>query len=185
MTIRYSRWEPVNLYCARSDLKHPSSNILSRATFPGAPSYGGVRTWVEGSHTLFNTDYYSKTNGSGSRQYILSWITPKWLWIFQPNKREIIWNSCANNRGCQFLLPAPLADHHRHVTTEMCVTFDKDYANVVKSKWPVISDISLYLLTVALAELYFANDYQSWSIMISTELKCNKILQWFAMIYHG
>ena len=25
--------------------------ILSRATFPGAPSYGGVRTWVEGSQT--------------------------------------------------------------------------------------------------------------------------------------
>ncbi len=24
-------------------------NILSRATFPGAPSHGGVRTWVEGS----------------------------------------------------------------------------------------------------------------------------------------
>ncbi len=24
-------------------------NILSRATFPGAPSYGGVRTWVEGT----------------------------------------------------------------------------------------------------------------------------------------
>ncbi len=24
-------------------------NLLSRATFPGAPSYGGVRTWVEGS----------------------------------------------------------------------------------------------------------------------------------------
>ncbi len=23
--------------------------ILSRATFPGAPSYGGMRTWVEGS----------------------------------------------------------------------------------------------------------------------------------------
>ena len=23
--------------------------LLSRATFPGAPSYGGVRTWVEGS----------------------------------------------------------------------------------------------------------------------------------------
>ncbi len=23
--------------------------ILSRATFPGAPSYGGVKTWVEGS----------------------------------------------------------------------------------------------------------------------------------------
>ncbi len=25
--------------------------ILSRVTFPGAPSYGGVRTWVEGSQT--------------------------------------------------------------------------------------------------------------------------------------
>ena len=25
--------------------------ILSRATFPGAPSYGDVRTWVEGSQT--------------------------------------------------------------------------------------------------------------------------------------
>ena len=64
---------------------------MSRATFPGAPSYGGMRTWVEGSqtcglkpptywatmlkaiklptnntkYTLVYTDYYSKTNGVG------------------------------------------------------------------------------------------------------------------------
>ncbi len=25
-------------------------SILSRATYPGAPSYGGVRTWVESSY---------------------------------------------------------------------------------------------------------------------------------------
>ncbi len=24
------------------------TNMLSRATYPGAPSYGGMRTWVEG-----------------------------------------------------------------------------------------------------------------------------------------
>ena len=27
------------------------SSILSHATFPGAPSYSGVRIWVEGSQT--------------------------------------------------------------------------------------------------------------------------------------
>ena len=33
--------------------------ILSRATYPwpGAPSFGGVRTWVEGSQTRGNTNY--------------------------------------------------------------------------------------------------------------------------------
>ncbi len=36
----------VYVYCAKSTLY-----ILSRATFPGAPSYGGVRTWVDGSQT--------------------------------------------------------------------------------------------------------------------------------------
>ncbi len=32
-------------------LQSQTANILSRATFPGAPSYGGVRTWMEGSQT--------------------------------------------------------------------------------------------------------------------------------------
>ncbi len=39
--------------------------ILSRATFPGAPSYGGVRTWVEGS----------QTRGTGPRSPVLCPMT--------------------------------------------------------------------------------------------------------------
>ena len=39
------------------------------------------------------------------------------------------------------------------------------------------------------AELYFANDCQSWSIMIGTKFKMQQKLyhelQWIAMIYHG
>ena len=62
---------------------------MSRATFPGAPSYGGVSTWVEGSQKrgdrtlaeasnllgynaqhirLVNTDWCKKINEGGSRQ---------------------------------------------------------------------------------------------------------------------
>ena len=43
-------------HCISIFLRHYllTSNILLRATFPGAPSYGGVRTWVEGSQTRGN-----------------------------------------------------------------------------------------------------------------------------------
>ncbi len=34
------------------DCTYTQVYILSRATFPGAPSYGGVRTWVEGFQAL-------------------------------------------------------------------------------------------------------------------------------------
>ncbi len=37
-----------------------TENILSRATFPGGPSYGGVRTWVEGSQTCGNNKITNK-----------------------------------------------------------------------------------------------------------------------------
>ncbi len=35
-------------WCSRSLLVNKPI-ILSRVTFPGAPSYGGVKTWIEGS----------------------------------------------------------------------------------------------------------------------------------------
>ncbi len=41
----FSRMLPNKLIMA--DQGFP--NILSRATYPGAPSYGGMRTWVESS----------------------------------------------------------------------------------------------------------------------------------------
>ncbi len=51
--------------------------ILSRATFPGAPSYAGVRTWVEGSQPTLNTHVYAilityKTSKGVSRDNIQS-----------------------------------------------------------------------------------------------------------------
>ncbi len=36
-----------------------TGNILSRATFQGAPSYGGMRTWMEGSNLLGYKEYVS------------------------------------------------------------------------------------------------------------------------------
>ncbi len=48
-----------------------SCAILSRATSTGAPSYGGVRTWVEGSqYTPYSILINIKTNRGGLRQYI-------------------------------------------------------------------------------------------------------------------
>ncbi len=43
--------------------------ILSRATFPGAPSYGGVRTWVEGSQARGNRTLAEASNLLGYRLY--------------------------------------------------------------------------------------------------------------------
>ena len=36
--------------------------ILSRATYPGAPSYGGVRAWVEGSQARRNRTLAEASN---------------------------------------------------------------------------------------------------------------------------
>ena len=55
---------------------------MSRATFPGAPGYGGVRTWVEGSqiHALLDTDLYRKLTGVG-RDNINDFNSCEWqLW---------------------------------------------------------------------------------------------------------
>ena len=44
-------------------------NILSPATFPGAPSYGGVRTWVEGSQAHGNCPLAEASNLLGYKEY--------------------------------------------------------------------------------------------------------------------
>ena len=44
-------------------------NILSRATFPGAPSYGGVRAWVEGSQTRGDRALAGASNLLGYKEY--------------------------------------------------------------------------------------------------------------------
>ena len=43
--------------------------ILSRATFPGAPSYDGVRTWVEGSQTRGDSALAEASNPLGYKEY--------------------------------------------------------------------------------------------------------------------
>ena len=45
--------------------------ILSCATYPRAPSYGGVRTWVEGSQALGNRALAEASNLLGCKDYIL------------------------------------------------------------------------------------------------------------------
>ncbi len=45
------------------------ATILSRATFPGAPSYGGVITWVEGSQTCGDRALAEATNLLGYEEY--------------------------------------------------------------------------------------------------------------------
>ena len=47
-------------------------NILSRATFPGAPSYNGVRTWVEGSQARGNRTLAEASNLLGYKEYALT-----------------------------------------------------------------------------------------------------------------
>ncbi len=44
-------------------------NILSRATFPRAPSYGGVRTWVEGSQMCGDRALAEASNLLGYKEY--------------------------------------------------------------------------------------------------------------------
>ena len=44
-------------------------SVLSRATFPGAPSYGGVRTWVEGSQTRGSRTLAEASNLMGYKLY--------------------------------------------------------------------------------------------------------------------
>ena len=43
--------------------------ILSDATYPGAPSYGGVRTWVEGSQARGNRALAEASNLLGWKEY--------------------------------------------------------------------------------------------------------------------
>ena len=45
--------------------------ILSRATFPGAPSYGGVRTWVESSLAREDRALADASNLLGCKEYAL------------------------------------------------------------------------------------------------------------------
>ena len=45
------------------------TNILSRATFPGAPSYSGVKTWVEGSQTCGRRTLAEASNPLGYKEY--------------------------------------------------------------------------------------------------------------------
>ena len=50
-------------------------------------------------------------------------INPKWLWIFQPSKKEDLQNSCTNNRLCQSLFNLRQL---RQPKFGICITFDKD-----------------------------------------------------------
>ncbi len=47
----------------------PIFNILLRATSPGLPSYGGVRTWVEGSKRRGNRALARVSNLLGYKEY--------------------------------------------------------------------------------------------------------------------
>ena len=49
--------------------------ILSSATFLGAPSYGGVRTWVEGSQTRGDRALAGASNLLGYKEYIHALLT--------------------------------------------------------------------------------------------------------------
>ncbi len=53
--IKYCRDPPLLNFC----INQYWLSVLSRATFPGAPSYSGVRTWVEGSQTRGSYIYSS------------------------------------------------------------------------------------------------------------------------------
>ncbi len=44
---------------------------MLRATFPGAPSYNGVRTWVEGSQTRRDRALAEASNLLGYKEYTL------------------------------------------------------------------------------------------------------------------
>ena len=46
-----------------------STNVLLHATFPGAPSYSGVRTWVEGSQTRGGRALSEASNLLGYKEY--------------------------------------------------------------------------------------------------------------------
>ncbi len=43
--------------------------MLSRATYPGAPSYGGVRTWVKSSQARGNRALAEASNLLGCKEY--------------------------------------------------------------------------------------------------------------------
>ncbi len=52
--------------------------MLSRATFPGVPSYDGVGTWVEGSQTRGDCALAEASNLLGYKEYTLRFV-PKLL----------------------------------------------------------------------------------------------------------
>ncbi len=50
-------------------------NVFSSATSLGAPSYSGVRTWVEGSQTHGDSVHYTNSQLSGYIPVIVRWRT--------------------------------------------------------------------------------------------------------------
>ncbi len=57
---------------------------------------------------------------------------------FSTDQKGDFWKSCENHWRHQFLLPGLLGGHLRHLTTEMCVTSDKDCCRVAQilAEWP-------------------------------------------------
>ncbi len=62
-------WIKIVYHSASMYHKYMHENILSRATFPWAPSYGSVRTWVEGSQTRGDRTLDEASNILGYKEY--------------------------------------------------------------------------------------------------------------------